>query len=108
MEKDFKFLTTINGFYSPLNMVDTLTVFYNSYLNRLKICYKSVIITDDPADNINVDHKKSKIETGEILLDLGFMEYELIYNNTDKQCIKELIFYKYLDMTGSSLYFEVY
>ena len=102
MEKDFKFLTVINGiFYKSntegvLNMVDTLTVFYNFYSNEFKIYYKSVLMDD-----------LSDVKKGEITLkNIGYMEYELIYNNFENPAIKMLIFNKYQDMIGNSLYVD--
>ena len=94
--EDFKFLTTINGVFNLINTVDTLTVFYNSH-ECFKICYKSIRIIDD---------ETSETEIGEILLKVDYMEFELIFNNIDSPMIKNLIFVRYMDKVGQTLYVD--
>lgn len=97
MEKSFKFLTSINGIYTTSKMVDNLTVFYEPLDCLIKICYKSIKIDGDPGEPIS----------GEIILkNIGYMEYDFIFNNIDKPIIKELIFNKYMDMVGETLYVD--
>lgn len=95
--EDFKFLTTIDGVFNLINTVDTLTVFYNLHERLIKICYKSIRIIDD---------ETSETEIGEILLKFEYMEFELIFNNIDSPMIKNLIFVRYMDKVGQTLYVD--
>lgn len=107
MDKNFNFLTTINGIYNlneeaaELNYFDTLLIYFNDNECIFKINYTRLIY-----DNYNKNNKIN-INKGEIILnDIGEMEYELIYNNFYNNLIKELIFNKYLDYIGDHLNYD--
>ena len=104
MDKNFNFLTIINGIYNlneettELNYFDTLLIYFNDNEEIYKINYTRL--------NYNKNNKII-INKGEIILNnIGEMEYELIYNNFNNNLIKKLIFNKYLDYMGDHLNYE--
>lgn len=103
MDKNFNFLTVINGIYNlgeeslKLNYFDTLLIYFNENTETIKIRYKRLIYNNNKI-NINI---------GEIILnDIGEMEYEFIINNINENLIKNLLFNKFLDYKGEHLNYE--
>ena len=76
-----------------------LTVYANTRECSLRIYYKSMT-----SSSIALNKDEIAEESGEFLLELGDMEFALIYNNCNKDIIKELIFSKYQDRVGHTLY----
>ena len=104
MNENFNFLTTICGIFAcgnedALKLVDMLAVYANTRECSLKIYYKSMSTLNSPSNKGEIAE-----ESGEFLLELGYMEFDLIYNNSDKDMIKKLIFNKYQDHVGQSLF----
>lgn len=103
MDKNFKFLTEINGIYNlgeeslNLNYFDNILIFFNEDAEIFKIRYK----------RLNYINNNININKGEIILnDIGETEYEFILNNINENLIKNLLFNKYLDYMGDHLNYE--
>lgn len=101
MNDDFKFLTNLCGVYDfgEFKTVDVLVVYANTRECSIRIYYKSMYTFSDSPNERKINEEK-----GEFSLKLGYMEFDLIYNNNGNDIIKKLIFNKYQDYVGQSLY----
>lgn len=104
MSTNFNYLTTISAIYDFVpedeeNLNIVLTIFNNG--ENLKILYNY--------NEYYIENKKilNNAIKGEILLNFGELEMELILNNINNILIKELILSKVLDFIGDHLNFEI-